>query len=248
MRIINIFTSSVQQVQMHQRGAQAYKTVCATPAFRDQMGARVLSVAVESISLQQGQMLAPTVRQANTQGLCLQSQIQCAWHARRAQMRQLEAQAYKTVYVTLAFRDQMGARVHSVLVERTKLQQGQMLAPTVRQANTQGLWLQPQIQRAWCVRKAQMRQRGAQTYKTVYVTPAFRGPMEDLVLSVAVESIKLQQGQMHARTVGQANTQRLWLQPRVQHVWNVVSENFHRRQVLEMILRVHSVREQHFPI
>jgi hypothetical protein len=61
MRIINIFTSSVQQVQMHQRGAQAYKTVCATPAFRDQMGARVLSVAVESISLQQGQMPAPTV-------------------------------------------------------------------------------------------------------------------------------------------------------------------------------------------
>ena len=163
-------------------------------------------------------------------------------------MRQLEAQAYKTVYVTLAFRDQMGARVHSVLVERTKLQRGQMPARTVGWANTQRLWLQPQIQCAWRVRKAQMRQLEAQTYKTVYVTPAFRGPMEDLVLSVAVESIKLQQGQMPVRTVRQANTQWMWLQPRVQHVWHVMSENFHRRRVLEMILRVHSVREQHFPI
>ena len=123
-----------------------------------------------------------------------------------------------------------------------------MPAPTAGQGNTQRLSLQPQIQRAWRVRRAQMRQRGAQAYKTVYATPAFRGPMEDLVLSVAVECIKLQQGPMPARTVGQANTQCMWLQPRVRHVWNVVSENFHRRQVLETILRVHSVREQHFPI
>ena len=78
----------------------------------------------------------------------------------------------------------MGARVHSVLAESTKLQRGQMPAQTVGRANTQRLSLLPQIRRAWRVQQVQMRQRGAQAYKAVYATPAFRGRMEDRVLSV----------------------------------------------------------------
>ena len=77
-----------------------------------------------------------------------------------------------------------------------------MPARTVGQANTQMPLLLPQTQRVRCARRARMRQQGAQAYKTVYVTLAFRDQMGARVHSVSVESIKLQQGQMPARTVG----------------------------------------------
>ena len=67
---------------MRRRGAQAYKTVCATPAFRDQVEARVLSVSEERTRVHPGPMPAQTVGQASIPIHQVQYQWQHAYRAR----------------------------------------------------------------------------------------------------------------------------------------------------------------------